>query len=107
MRSEKFLQQILSPVFHTHRTKEIFHVNPTIQPKREEAKEIVISVFAYNETEVKQYELKNINECFAFKKSGNTTWINIDGLRKADIEIIAGQFKIHPLLVEDILSIGQ
>jgi magnesium transporter len=107
MRPDKYLQQILFPVFHTHRTKEIFHVNPTITPTRQEAKELVISVYDYNENELKHYDLKTVEECFIFKKTGNTTWINIDGLRKDDIDRIAEHFKIHPLLVEDILSIGQ
>jgi magnesium transporter len=107
MRPDKYLKNILFPVFNTERTKKIFHVNPTVQPIREEAKELVISVYDYNENELNHYELKDIRECFAFKKTGNITWINIDGLRKADVEAIAEEFKVHPLLVEDILSVDQ
>ena len=35
------------------------------------------------------------------------SWLNIDGLRKTDIENICNHFGIHPLIAEDILSIGQ
>jgi magnesium transporter len=42
-----------------------------------------------------------------YKTSGRTTWINIDGLRKADVEAICAHFDIHPLIIEDILSINQ
>lgn len=107
MRPDKYIQHILFPIFNTGRTKQIFHVNPTIAPKREEAKDIAISVYEYNGQELKEQELNDISDCFAFKETPNTTWINIDGLRKNDVELIAQHFKIHPLLVEDILSIGQ
>lgn len=35
------------------------------------------------------------------------TWINVDGLKKEEVQYLAGHFKIHPLLVEDILHVGQ
>ncbi|HRP57484.1 MAG TPA: CorA family divalent cation transporter [Agriterribacter sp.] len=35
------------------------------------------------------------------------TWINIDGLRKQDVEAICNRFGVHALLIEDILSVGQ
>lgn len=107
MRPDKYIQHLLFPIFHTHRTKEIFHINPTVQPTREEATEIKINVHDYSETEVKEYSLKSIEECYPFKQNGNTTWINIDGLRKADVEKICAHFSVHPLLVEDILSVQQ
>jgi magnesium transporter len=107
MRPDKYLQHILFPVSRAHRTKEIFHVNPTVQPIREEAKEIHISVYDYGEHGVKEHVFKSIEECYPFRDSGNTTWINIDGLRKADVEKVAQHFNVHQLLVEDILSIGQ
>ncbi|MFT4023104.1 MAG: magnesium/cobalt transporter CorA [Flavihumibacter sp.] len=31
----------------------------------------------------------------------------MDGLRKADVEAICGHYQVHPLLIEDILSMGQ
>jgi magnesium transporter len=107
MRPDKYLQYILSPIFSTARTKQIFHVNPTIAPIRTEATEIKICIYDYNANELNERELKNTPESFSFKANGNTTWINIDGLRKSDVEAIATHFGIHPLLVEDILSIGQ
>jgi magnesium transporter len=35
------------------------------------------------------------------------SWINIDGLRKSDVERVCQHFDIHQLLVEDILSVNQ
>jgi magnesium transporter len=64
-------------------------------------------VYDYNATELKEYELQKITECFPFKDNDRISWINIDGIRKSDVEEICRYFGIHSLLVEDILSIGQ
>ena len=42
-----------------------------------------------------------------FRDSNRITWINIDGLRKADVETVCNHFGIHPLIMEDILSVDQ
>jgi magnesium transporter len=97
----------LMPVFNTKRTKEIFRVNPTVDPVREEAKEVKIDVYDYNAEEVQHLEFNSVKKCAKFKDNGKVTWINIDGLRKVDVEAICNAFGIHPLLIEDILSIGQ
>lgn len=98
---------MIFPFFNTKRTKEIFHVNPTVIPKREEAAEISIYVYDYNATVLKEYELKNTKESFPFKENKNNSWINIDGIRKADVEAICNHYGVHYLLMEDILSAGQ
>lgn len=108
IRPDKYLRLLgLPALFGTDRTKKILSVNPTIQPVREEARDIRIFVHDYNGVELNQYELKDVTACFAFQHQENTTWINIDGLRKKDVEIVAAQFGIHNLIIEDILSINQ
>lgn len=108
MRPAKYLQLVF-PIFNAKRTKEIFAVNPTIAPVREEATEVKFYVFEYNANSFKEYELATIAECVALKHDNNEhiSWINIDGLRKDEIEKVCKHFGIHPLLMEDILSIGQ
>ncbi len=103
IKPETYFKKILG----VERTKKILSVNPTISPVREEAKEVKIFVFDYNETSYNEYELNSINNCLHYKGNGNVTWINIDGLRKKDVENIANQFEIHYLILEDILSINQ
>ena len=44
---------------------------------------------------------------YQYLHSPSNTWINIDGLRKEDVENICNTYHIHPLIQEDILSIGQ
>lgn len=103
----KYLNLLL-PIFNTGRTREILGVNPVVPPMRQEAPEVKVSVFAYNATSVKEYTFSGITECLRFSDENNAFhWINIDGLRKQDIEIVCTQFGIHPLLIEDILSIDQ
>ena len=108
LRPDKYLKYLYLPnLFTTRRTKEILSVNPTIIPQREEAKDVVVSVFDYNADSLEEKKLCAVGDCFLYKTSGRTTWINIDGLRKTDVEAICSHFEIHPLVIEDILSINQ
>ena len=104
--TKKYLQFIF-PFFNTKRTKEIFRVNPTVMPVREEASEISIYVYDYDRDDMKEYELDKISDAFTCRDNHKISWINIDGIRKSDVEAICKHFGVHPLLVEDILSIGQ
>jgi magnesium transporter len=108
LRPDKYLKY-LNPtnLFTTRRTKEILSANPTVIPHREEAKEVIVSVFDYNADSLEERKLSAVDETFSYKTSGRTTWINVDGLRKSDVEAICMHFDIHPLIVEDILSINQ
>ena len=105
---EKYLKYLYLPnLFGTQRTKEILSVNPTVIPHREEAAEVIISVYDYNAASLDMKRVARMEECFKYKNSDTITWINIDGLRKAEVEDISTHFSIHPLVVEDILSINQ
>ncbi|MEP7317810.1 MAG: magnesium/cobalt transporter CorA, partial [Panacibacter sp.] len=102
----KYLQ-IIFPFFNTKRTKEIFRINPTVIPAREEAKDITIYVYDYTQATLNESNLATIEQCFSFKSNNNISWINIDGIRKAEVEALCNHYGIHYLLVEDILSVGQ
>jgi magnesium transporter len=108
LRPEKYLKY-LNPtsLFATKRTKEILSANPTIMPHREEADAVAVTVFDYNAESLEEKKLTAVGDCFMYKTSGRTTWINIDGLRKADVDAVCTHFDIHPLIIEDILSINQ
>ncbi|MEI9912541.1 MAG: magnesium/cobalt transporter CorA [Bacteroidota bacterium] len=108
LRPEKYLKYLYLPnLFGTQRTKEILSVNPTILPQREEAKEVVVYVFDYDSTSLEEKRLSSVEACFPYKSSQRISWINIDGLRKADVDRVCEHYAIHPLIVEDILSINQ
>lgn len=107
MSPTKYLSLLL-PIFNTHRTREILGVNPVLPAEREEAAEVQVTVFAYSPTEIHEYHFTTVTECIHFSENNNFIyWINIDGLRKRDVELICEKFSIHPLIAEDILSVGQ
>src|SRR5437764_10734341 len=104
----KYLRYLVLPsLFGTQRTKEILIVNPTLVPHREEAQEVSIFVFDYNSESLEEKQCATVEETLAYKQNDRITWINIDGLRKADVETVCNHFGIHPLLMEDILSMNQ
>jgi magnesium transporter len=108
LKPEKYLKYLYLPnLFGTERTKEILLVNPTIIPQREEAQEVIIHVYDYNGQTLEEKKLSGVEDSFCYRESNHITWINIDGLRKADVDKISLHFDIHPLLIEDILSINQ
>ena len=97
----------LDLLFGSQRTKEILNVNPTVIPVREEAAEIRVFVYDYDADNITEFESNKVDDCFGYKNSNKLSWINIDGLRKNDVERVCQHFDIHALLVEDILSVNQ
>jgi magnesium transporter len=108
MRPDKYLRYLVPfSLFSTRRTKEILHINPTAPPARKDAEEVHIFVYDYNGGELTEQRYTDVREIFCFKGNNHVTWINIDGLRKTDVEAISEHFGIHPLISEDILSMHQ
>jgi magnesium transporter len=107
MRPDRYLKRLIEPIFDTSRTKEIFSYNPVLEPVREDAEESRLFIFHYDATSIEKCELDSVKEAFPYRDSEKVTWINMDGLSKSEVESICYHFGVHPLLVEDILSIGQ
>lgn len=108
MFSTNYLQYLgLDNVFGTKRTKEILNINPTVIPVREEAAAVHVFVYDYNGESLEKQELPEVRECIKYRENNRVSWINIDGLRKADVEMVCNAFDIHNLIAEDILSINQ
>lgn len=105
MRTSRYLNFLLP--FNTGRTKEIFHVNPSINPTRVDSDDVHIQVYEYHPGGLETYDLPSIEETFRFRDGDKISWINIGGIRKADVEKISLHYGIHALLVEDILSMEQ
>jgi magnesium transporter len=108
IRPSKYLRYLMLPtLFGTQRTKEILVVNPTAAPEREEAERVVVTVFDYNGDVCEEKKFEAVDDVLTYKQNNRINWINIDGLRKTDVETVCNHFGIHPLLMEDILSINQ
>lgn len=106
--TKRYLRYLgLNTLFGTDRTKEILNINPTVMPQREEAREVRAYVFDYDANHLEEHEFNNVEACFRFRQSDRISWINVDGLRKADVEAVCTSYAVHPLLIEDILSINQ
>lgn len=98
--------QVLNP-FKVKKQR-IMNFNPAAGISvRQPAEKIQITVFDYSAESCSQIVLNSVEETFKYLESPTLTWINIDGLRKEEVHAICQQFLIHPLLEEDILSIGQ
>ena len=67
----------------------------------------VYTVFDYNATRLDERTLSDEKSAASAAENGCVTWINVDGLKKDEVEHLAQHFRIHPLLVEDILNPGQ
>ncbi len=102
----KYLSLLFNPL-DLLKTKRVLQVNPTIAAQRIEPSKIKIFVFDYNNEEVKEEEITSLPACYKYLDTAKASWINVDGLRKTDVEEIAGHYGIHPLIAEDILSVGQ
>jgi len=106
MRTSRYLKFLL-PLFNTDRTKQIFHINPTLDPVRQDSVDVHIQVYEYDASYLQIHDLNNIEAVVPFIKSKKVCWINIGGIRKSDVISISQNFGIHPLLIEDILSLQQ
>lgn len=106
MRKLRYLDLLLSP-FDLVRTKRVLQVNPTVPPERKEPENIQIIVYEFDKDKTECLNLSRVEDTFRFLDTAANTWINIDGLRKADVEKVCNHFGIHQLISEDILSIGQ
>jgi magnesium transporter len=106
MISKNYLDYILNPL-HILGTKKRVKVNPTISHERIEPDETKIFLYEFDKGGCISTPVKTVSETFDHLASPGITWINVEGLRKVDVEQICAHFGIHPLIVEDILSIGQ
>jgi magnesium transporter len=106
IQTTKYLEYILNP-FNIFRTKEILKVNPTIIPERKAEIPTQIFVYDYNEKEIKEMAVTKVEDSFHFLQSDKISWINVDGIRKSDVEKICDHYGIHYLIAEDIQSVNQ
>lgn len=70
--------------------------------------DIKITIIDYDQEHLVERELENIDEALQYKDTKTITWLNINGIHREDIiESIGKYFNIHPLVMEDIMNVGQ
>ncbi len=73
----------------------------------QKVEKIKIEVFQYNQAEVEQKQIDNIDELNALINNQKILWINVCGLHEVEkLEKIGELFNINSLVLEDILNIG-
>lgn len=74
--------------------------------KRQEA--VRITYMDYDERNFQEKQGVCVEDCAAFKDTDTVTWINIDGVDDIPvIEKIGRLYDLHPLILEDIVNVGQ
>lgn len=72
------------------------------------AKPYTIKLIRYNQADCSEKPLNNVDEIVQLNKYNGVTWIDTDGVSDViALENIGKHFNLHPLIVEDILSIEQ
>jgi magnesium transporter len=67
-----------------------------------------ITITRYNEQTFVERQVDTFAECQMAADLGEVTWINVSGISKVkDLEKLGECFKIHSLVLEDILEVGQ
>lgn len=67
-----------------------------------------ISVTCYDEKSYEERTVDGLTECIPLRDKPAVTWINVEGVHQTEvIEKLGGCFKIHPLLLEDMVSTDQ
>lgn len=68
----------------------------------------VINRFQYNTDGVIEKVIKKVENCFVQPTPEKVIWLDIDGVHEERIvEMVGQQFKLHPLLLEDVLNTTQ
>ncbi|MFW6157733.1 MAG: magnesium/cobalt transporter CorA [Planctomycetota bacterium] len=66
-----------------------------------------IRVIDYSRSDVQEHDVSP-DQCARFLDSNTVTWINVDGIHDLDlIRALGREFKLHPLLLEDIANTRQ
>lgn len=89
--------------------KPLTSFNPTKINEQREQKEVkpVYSVFDFDAETFEEKKNITFDDCSQYINSGRITWINVDGIKKSEVEKLCSYYGVHHLIVEDILSSGQ
>ncbi len=72
------------------------------------AGEPLITVMDYNDSEFHEVDTDNPDDVFPYRDRQTVSWINVSRISEVKtVETIGAHFRIHPLVLEDILTQGQ
>jgi len=98
----------MSRVFHKKSKKSGLPPGTPAYVGEKEPTKTQIMIIEYDEENLHEREVKTIEEYLQHKDRSMVTWIRIIGLKRIQLlEQLGKHFKIHPLVVEDILNTTQ
>lgn len=90
------------------RKKRLMNFNPvTAVTSRKPVENVRITIYEYDSGYFHEEITDRVADCFRFAETDTKKWINVDGVRREEVEAICRHFNIHFLLMEDIMSEGQ
>lgn len=70
--------------------------------------EVTISIMEFSDGQIREYVADCLEDCAPPPTEGITKWIHVNGVHKVEIvQHICEYYNVHPLVVEDIPSVGQ
>ncbi len=75
---------------------------------KQKVQESTIRIIDYDQDNLSEEYLQDINEGLPFKDTSSVTWLNVYGLHDSElIRSVGAGFGLHPLVLEDISNTGQ
>ncbi|HTO16541.1 MAG TPA: magnesium/cobalt transporter CorA [Edaphocola sp.] len=114
MKISEIIDKYTSPIQlfnNTLRRENLYHPDSAKQeePEAEIQKKIVnYTIVQFNEQEADIFKSKEVKDCLIENTdTDKILWINVDGIKKKEVRRLCNNYKVHNLLINDILSIGQ
>ncbi len=74
----------------------------------ERFEEVKIFITEFCDGQIREYEADSIDDCCPPPKEGIVKWVHVMGVHDVNIvEQICNYYQVHPLVIEDIPSVGQ
>lgn len=69
---------------------------------------VTITLIDYDEQHLQERRVDTVEECLSFRDAPTVTWVNVDGIHRVEVvEKLGTHVDLHPLVMEDILNVGQ
>jgi len=106
-KSKRHYLHYLNPI-ELLQTKKVLNSNPTLLTDDRDKQESVISLFVFDTAKCTHQQAVQVQEIAPdLFKQDKKYWLNLDILNKHTVELIGQNIRLHPLLIEDILSVHQ
>jgi magnesium transporter len=75
---------------------------------KERQEKVTISVIEFSDGQLREYQADSIGDCSPPSQENITKWVHVNGVHDVEIvQKICELYKVHPLFIEDIPSVGQ